>query len=72
MKAYKIMMQNGTKKEMTYDEVCAALEINPNVQFVKITTRGTIGAYVGKPEEFRHLRRMIEKAGFVASKALKA
>lgn len=59
------------KKEMSYDEICHKLGISPDVHFVHVTTAGTIGFTVGKPDEIRYLHRMCAENGFRASKDLK-
>ena len=70
MKIYSVWI-NNEKKPMTYDDVCHALGISPEVKFVKVTPAGTIGFTAGKPEEVRHLHWMCRQNGFRASKELK-
>lgn len=69
MKTYQVW-HNNVKEEMTYDAICAALEISPDVHFVKVTPGGTIGFSIGKPEEIAFLRRMVRENGFRPTKAL--
>ena len=68
-KLYKVW-RNGTKVEMTYDEVCHALDIIPESHFVRITTAGTVTFTTGKPDEIRFLYNHITDNGFRASSAL--
>lgn len=56
---------------MTYAEVCKALGFIPDVRFVEITSRGTIGLSVGKPHEVKALLSACERCGFVPSKGLR-
>ncbi len=69
-KQYKVI-RNGAKQSMGYDDICRELGILPGINFVKVTTRGTISYTAGKQNEIRYLRGACEKAGFVPSKALK-
>lgn len=66
MKVWK----NNEKQEMTYEEVCRDLGFTPSVNFVKVTTAGTIGFWAGKPNEIRALYKSVEEHGYMPSKAL--
>lgn len=42
-------------KASNYKQVCHDLGFIPEIHFVKITTRGTISFYCGKPQDVRAL-----------------
>ena len=58
------------KGYMTYEEVCHELGFDPSVNFVKITTRGSISFTVGKPYEINALYKSVCDNGFYPSKSL--
>lgn len=67
----KVLLKNGQKIDMTYDDVCEALGgYIPGVHFVRVTTRGTISFTVGKPEEVRALLCNTIENGFVPARKL--
>ena len=72
MKAIRTVKKaDGTTENMTYNDCCHRLGINPDCHFVDITSRGTIQWTCGKPEEIKHLRAAVEAAGMVPSKKLR-
>ena len=66
-----IKLSNGDNVRMDYEDVCHKLRIIPWMNFVEITTRGTITFTLGKPDEICYLYHAVEKAGFVPAKTLK-
>lgn len=68
-KKYKVI-RNGEKIEMSYEDVCHELEFIADVQFVKITTRGTITFTAGKPDWVRSLLAAVKAKGFKPAKSL--
>lgn len=69
MKTYNVWIKNE-KKTMTYEDICNALNISPEVNFVKVTNAGSISFTAGKPVEIRFLHRMCRENGFRVSKDL--
>jgi spore coat protein U-like protein len=71
-KTYFVKLQNGEFTEpITYAEVCHRLNINPDVQFVKINAKsGTISFTCGKPQEISYLLSAVKSAGYVPAKRL--
>lgn len=53
-----------------YESMCQKLGYRPEVGFVKLTSRGTIGFTLGKPEEIRTLYHRVLDAGMRPSKNL--
>ena len=51
-----------------YKEICEELGFNAECGFVKITSAGTIGFTVGKPDEIRALYRAVINAGYKPTK----
>ena len=58
------MTETKTVSEMTYEEVCAALHVDPRTKFVKIDEKGKIGFTLAKPEEIQWLHDQCLVAGF--------
>jgi hypothetical protein len=53
-----------------YAEVCSRLDMDPSIHFVRLTTRGTIGFTLGKPDELRLLLRRCQETGLKPSRSL--
>ena len=68
-KKYKVI-RDGEKIEMSYEDVCHTLGFIPYVNFVKVTTRGTITFTIGKPCEIRSLLVAVKANGFKPAKSL--
>ena len=68
-KKYKVI-RNGEKIEMNYDDICNTLGFIPYVNFVYVTTRGTISFTLGTPNEIRSLLAEVKDNGFKPSKSL--
>ena len=64
------VIQNGEKKQMSYEEICKELGFSAPTHFVRVTNRGTISFSVGKPDEIRALYKSVEKYGFKPSVSL--
>lgn len=64
------VIQNGEKKQMSYEEICKELGFSAPSHFVRITNWGTISFSVGKPDEIRALCKSVEKYGFKPSVSL--
>lgn len=66
------LKDDGTqyKMPMTYGEVCQELGFVSDVNFVEVTTRGTITYSLGKPGEIRALRKACREKGFRMAKSL--
>ena len=64
------VIQNGEKKQMSYDEICKELGFSAPSHFVRITNWGTISFSVGKPDEIRSLYKSVEERKFKPSAAL--
>lgn len=64
------VIKDGEKVEMLYEGICHELGYIPGVEFVKITTRGTISFWLGKPFEIRGLLSDVRSRGFKPSAAL--
>lgn len=58
------------KAQKAYEDVCHDLGFAPEVQFVKITTRGTISFTCGRPSEVRLLLTACREHGYKPSRAL--
>ena len=69
-KIYNVRKTDGAICEMQYKDVCKTLGFIPEVRFVEITNRGTIGFSIGKPHEVKALLSACERCGFVPSKKL--
>lgn len=65
-----LVVKNGEKTQMNYEEVCKELGITAGIQFVKITNVGTIGFTCGKPDEICYLLKQCERMGYKASQKL--
>ena len=70
-KLYKIRLHDGSKVQMTYNDVCKLLGYIPEIHFVEITTAGTITFTAGKPGEVLRLARAVTAAGLVQSGSLR-
>lgn len=66
-KIYKVKKNDGTVCEMQYNDVCKTLGFIPDIGFVEITNRGTIGFSVGKPSEVKDLLSACRREGYVPS-----
>lgn len=64
------VIQNGEKKQMSYEEICKELGFSAPSHFVRITNWGTISFSVGKPDEIRALYKSVEEQKFKPSAAL--
>ena len=53
-----------------YEQICQRLGADPTIHFVRLTTRGTITATAGKPDEFRWLLRRCREVGLKPAKSL--
>ena len=60
---------NGQKVQMPYEDVCHELGFSAQVRFVKITTRGTISFTCGRPHEVRSLLAACHEHGYKPSRA---
>lgn len=69
-RVYKVRRADGSKQEMTYDEVCDKLGFISDAHFVEVTTAGTISFTLGKPHEVRALLSSVRAHGFVPAQAL--
>lgn len=70
-KLYKIRLQDGSKAQMTYNDVCKLLGYIPEAHFVEITTAGTITFTAGKPCEVLRLAQAVTAEGLVQSGSLR-
>lgn len=68
-KRYNVL-RYGMKTQMSYEHVCGTMGINPDVNWIKITNRGTISFTCGHPYELRDLLREIGKCGYKPSQKL--
>ena len=66
---YKVI-RNNEKIEMIYEDICHALGFIADVEFVKVTTHGTITFTVGSPNEVRSLLSAVKGNGFKPAKSL--
>lgn len=66
---YKVI-RNDERIEMVYEDICHALGFIADVEFVKVTTRGTITFTVGTPSEVRSLLSAVKGNGFIPAKSL--
>lgn len=57
------VLVNGSKVEMTYEEVCRKLGYRSDVGFVEVTNRGTITFTLAKPDEVTPLLHAVVRAG---------
>lgn len=64
------VIQNGEKKQMSYEEICKELGFIAACEFVKITNRGTITFTLGKPDEVRALYKSVLDCGFKPAASL--
>lgn len=80
IKEYKIKRVGGydnngneeTYRQLdTYDGVCYNLGFEAGVNFIKITSAGTISFTCGKPHEIKALYRAVVNNGYVPSAALR-
>jgi hypothetical protein len=62
-----IVVKNGQKVEMSYDEVCKDLGYDPGIKFVKVTTQGRISFTAGKPSEIIRLNKDVTDKGYAPS-----
>lgn len=53
-----------------YREICEELGFNADVQFIKITNRGTISFTFGKPQEIKALLKAVTDCGYKPAKNL--
>ena len=60
MKVYK----SGHIIDMPYEDICHDLGFAPETHFVEVNRSGSISFSVGKPQEIRHLIRMIKEKGY--------
>jgi hypothetical protein len=58
---------NGNGK---YNAVCRTLGARNDIGFVEVTSRGTITATCGKPDEWRWLLHQCRKTGLKPAKSL--
>lgn len=65
-----IVIKNGEKKQMSYEEICKEPGFIASSNFVKVTTRGTITFRLGKPYEIRALYKSVKEYGFKPSASL--
>lgn len=64
------VIQNGEKKQMSYEEICKELGFIAACKFVKITNRGTITFCCGRPDEVRALYKAVLDCGFKPAASL--
>lgn len=69
-KDYNVKIATGETVKLSYETICHTLGFVPEVRFVEITNRGTIGFSVGKPNEIKALLSACQKVGYVPSKKL--
>lgn len=70
-KLYKVKRSDGSTIEITYQALCHDLGFIPEVEFVSITTRGTISFPIGRPHEIKALKQACIQKGYVPSAKLK-
>lgn len=61
---------NGERIEKSYEDICNDLDISPDINFVRVTTAGTITFTCGKPSEVRYLLKMCREKGYKPAKSL--
>lgn len=66
----KVRKSDGSVCEMEYADVCKDLGYIAEVNFIKITTAGTISFYLAKPDEIGPLLSAVKSKGYVPAKAL--
>lgn len=59
-----------TKHQIKTAEIAKRLGVDPDVKFVKLTSRGTVSFTVGKPNEILSLWRAVRSAGLQPSRKL--
>lgn len=65
-----IRLVDGSTRNMSYRELCSLLGFSADIEFVHVTTRGTISFSAGKPNEIRALLAACHKEGIVPAKSL--
>jgi len=58
---------NSQPADLSYQDICGLLKINPGVHFVKVTRAGSIDFTIGKPDEIAYLIRRVADAGMKIS-----
>jgi hypothetical protein len=58
------------KGDGVYNAICAKLGARNDIGFVEVTTRGTITATCGKPDEWRWLLNRCRETGLKPAKSL--
>ena len=66
----KILKEDGSVDEMEYSDFCHKLGFAPDANFIKITSRYTVGWTVGKPDEILALKNACKKYGYKMKKTL--
>ena len=69
-KIRKVKKADGSIVEMSYYDVCKDLGYNPEVEFINITSAGTISFYLIKPDEIFPLLSSVKSKGYVPSQKL--
>lgn len=64
------VIKNGEMVEMTYKEICQDLGFYPQTEFIRITNRGTIAFYCGRPNEVRALLLKANERGYKPAQSL--
>lgn len=64
------VIKNGKKVEMTYAEICHDLGFYSEAEFIKITNKGTIAFYCGRPNEVRALLSEANEKGYKPAQSL--
>lgn len=69
-KKCKVKKADGSIVEMSYYDVCKDLGYIPELEFINITSAGTISFYLIKPDEICPLISAVKSKGYVPSKKL--
>lgn len=65
-----VRKNDGTIARMEYSDICQAIGVSADVNFIKITNAGTISFYLAKTQEIKWLLSATKSAGFVPAKRL--
>ena len=68
----KVKCVSGDFVEMSYKELCHALEIIPDIHFLAVTKSGYIDFTCGKPQEILYLANKCREHSFLISRSMRA